>query len=78
MTTVQVHVDGRVPRRDLDAARRAMGRLDRSVDRPLLSARLTVRRTHAPERYALDATVLDDDGRGKVLYLRRDGLVEAA
>ena len=45
MITVQVRTDRRIARRDLDAARRAMAHLDRYVDRPLLSARLTVRRS---------------------------------
>ena len=62
MITVQVRTDRRIARRDLDAARRAMAHLDRYVDRPLLSARLTVRRTHAAQPYAVDATV-QLDGR---------------
>jgi len=70
MITVQVRTDGRIPRRDLDAARRAMAHLDRYVDRPLLSARFTVRRTHAAQPYAVDATGLLD---GRLLAAHTTG-----
>jgi hypothetical protein len=70
MITVQVRTDRRIPRRDVDAARRAMAHLDRYVDRPLLSARLTVRRTHAAPSYAVDATVLFD---GRLLAAHTTG-----
>jgi ribosome-associated translation inhibitor RaiA len=70
MITVQVRTDRRIPRRDLDAARRAIAHLDRYVDRPLLSARLTVRRTHAAQPYAVDATVLLD---GRLLAAHATG-----
>jgi hypothetical protein len=45
MITVEVRTDRRIRRREIDAARRTMADLDRYVDRPLVSARLTVRRT---------------------------------
>src|SRR4051812_50152276 len=60
MIPVQVRADRRTPRRDLDAARRAMAHLDRYLDRPLPAARLTVRRMHAAQPYAVHATVLLD------------------
>ena len=83
MITVQVRTDRRIPRRDRDAAHGAIAHLDRHVDRPRLSARLTVDVPLATfdaidELFFGDA---GDDGRGKLLSLRHDGddgLVEAA
>jgi len=57
MIPVQIRSDGRITRRDLDAARHAMAGLDRHVDRPLFGARLTVRGSGAAARYVADATV---------------------
>jgi ribosome-associated translation inhibitor RaiA len=57
MISVQIRSDGRITRRDLDAARHAMAGLDHHVDRPLFGARLTVRGSGAAARYVADATV---------------------
>src|SRR4051812_48600977 len=70
MISVEIHSDGRITRRDLDAARGAMAGLDRYVDWPLFGARLTVRRGGAAEPYVVDATVLLD---GRLLAAHASG-----
>jgi ribosome-associated translation inhibitor RaiA len=70
MIPVEVHADRRVPRRELEQARRALASLDRYVARPLLGARLTLRRTHAAKPFVADATILLD---GRLIAAHSEG-----
>jgi hypothetical protein len=59
MIAVEVHADRRIPRRDIDAALRQMARLDRYSDRPVIGARLSLRRgsPHASRPWGVDCAV---------------------
>jgi hypothetical protein len=80
MTDVDITVEGEIPREEVDAARRRVESLQRYVERPLTSARLTLRhvptgRTRLP--YVADVSIVFD---GRVLATHTAGHtpVEAA
>jgi ribosome-associated translation inhibitor RaiA len=75
---VEVRVPARVPRRQVEAARRRIASLDRFTDEPLVGARLTLRREGSAQRpYVADVDVRYE-GRVLAAHARGHSAAEAA